>query len=332
MSLFDPGKKDRERAAALAQQGIIKGAGITGPGGLSAGFDFSRGRANVNTGLGSFGPLLEMLQSGAMGQFGQMAGGLDGAFQNAAQGSVDRLGQMNVSQLKNESDFNALGQLFQTAMGQANRDPFDVGNEISSRLRALSERSNQRLVSRSLDRLKASGNLGSAGGAGAMAELDANLFDQGLKFDLAGLDFGQRSINDAFGRALGASQQREAIGARNFAESFGMEQLGGQRALQQFGINQQMFQNLLAQQAQGGQLGMGMLSGAMGLSQLPLAFLQAAQGAGTSASNSLFAAAGINQQNAAMAKSPWLEALNAAGSFMSGIAPGGFFGNPIGVE
>lgn len=328
--IFDPGRKDRKAAAALAKKGIIEGTSVSGPGGISAGFDFTNNRGALRSSLGSWAPMLEAMQGGAMSAFSQAAQGLDPRFQGAADNTVDRLGQINVNRLSNETDFNMLGDLFRSNAAFAQRDVFDVGDEISSRLRALSERRNQRLVNKKFDQLRASGGLAHIGGAGALAELDRNLFEEGLQFDLAGLNFGRTAINDAFGRALGASGQREAIGARQFGEEMGLEQLGGARALQQFGINQQMFENLLRQQQQGNAMGMGLMSGAMGLSQLPLAFLQAAQGATGQASNSLFAAAGINQQNAAMAKSPFLEALNAAGSFMNSIAPGGFAGNPVG--
>lgn len=327
-SIFDPGKKDRQRAARLAEEGRITGGGAVGAGGIRAGFDFSNGRSSINTSLGTFAPLLERLQGLAGTAFTQGAEGLPSELTELGGQTIDRLGQIDVNRLQNQSDFDALGNVFGQALGVAGRDPFDMGSEISSRLRALSERRNSRLVNKTFDRLKRSGKLGTTGGAGIAAELDQNLFDEGLKFDLAGLDFGQRVIQDAFGRALGASQQREAIGARQFGEEFSLENLGGQRALSQFGVGDQLFRNLMASQLQGANLGMQFLGGATNLSQLPLMFLQAAQNSASLGSNSNFAAAGVNQQNAAMAKSPFLEALNAAGSFMTGIAPGGIIGKP----
>jgi len=322
MSLFDPGKSDRKRAAALAQEGILRGTSATGPGGISAGFNFAGGQGSLNLGLGSFQSTLDQLQGLSASGFAQAQGGLPSDLTGLGEGTIGRLGQIDVSQLQNQQDFAGLGNIFQSALGTAGADPFDLGADISSRLRQLSERRNQRTVNKTFDRLKASGKLGTTGGAGIAAELEQNIFDQGLQFDLAGLQAGQGIQRDAFARALGASGQREAIGARQFGESFGLEQLGGERALQQFGVGSNIFQQFLQNQQQGANIGFGAAAQGMNLSQLPLAFLQASQGAAGQASNSLFAAAGINQQNAAMAKSPFLEALNAAGQFAGNIGFG----------
>jgi hypothetical protein len=70
--LFDPGKKDRQRAAARADQAQVVGGSATGPGGLRTGFSFdSGGRATQTSDLGSFAPFLAQLQ-GLGGQ--QLAG------------------------------------------------------------------------------------------------------------------------------------------------------------------------------------------------------------------------------------------------------------------
>jgi len=330
MSLFDPGKGARKRAAALAQQGIIKGGSFSGPGGIGGSFNFSGGQGSSNFNLGSFQSSLEGLQGLSERSLAQAGGGLSRGFTDNASNTQSILGQSNFNRLGNESDFNALGQTFQNASQTANADPFDLGSTIADKLRQLSERKNSRLVNKTFDRLKASGKLGTTGGAGIAGELENNLFEQGLQFDLAGLQAGQGLQRDAFGRMMGASQQREAIGGRQFGEDLNLNQFQNQAALQSFGIDQQMFQNLMSQQAQGAQIGLAANASAMATSQLPLAFQQAAMQANSQASNSLFAASGVEQQNAAMAKSPFLEALNAAGQFASGIAPGGFMGNPVG--
>jgi hypothetical protein len=306
--LFDPGRDDRRAAASLAQQGIIKGGSATGPGGITAGFDFSGGRGSITSGLGSFQPALEQMQGASANFLNQAQGGLPPELAALAEGTIGRLGSIDVNRLSNESDFAGFGDIFQSALGTAQADPFDLGAGISERLRALSERRNQRSVNKMFDRLKSTGNLTSSAGIQRAGDVENQLFD-------------------AFARALGSSGAREGIGARQFGEEFGLEQLGGQRALQQFGVGGDMFSKFLQNQAQGTQLGLATNASAMATSQLPLAFLQALQGSTGQASNSLFAASGINQQNAAMAKSPFLEALKAAGSFASGIAPGGFFGN-----
>ncbi len=328
--IFDPGKKDREAAAGLAQQGIITGGQATGPGGISAGFDFSGGVGSITSDLGTFAPALEGLQGLSAQGLAQAQGGLPQGLKDLGASTIGRLGEMDVSRLQNQQDFAGLGQIFQGAMGTAQADPFDLGADISARLRSLSERRNQRGVNKMFDRLKRTGNIGTATGIGRAGDLERNLFEQGLQFDLAGLQAGQGMQQQAFQRALGASQGREAIGARQFGEEFGMEQLGGQRALQQFGVGDQQFQQFLANQQQGANIGIAGTQAAAGLSQLPLAFQQALMQSTGQASGTMFGAAGISQQNAAMAKSPFLEALNAAGSFASGIAPGGMMGGPVG--
>lgn len=318
--IFDPGRDDRERAAGLAEQGIITGGQATGPGGISAGFDFSGGRGSITSSLGSFAPLLAQLQGLAGQGFAQAGGGLPPELQALMGSTIDRLGQTNVNQLTNEQDFAGFGNIFQSALSTAQADPFELGSGISAKLRALSERRNQRQVNRTFDRLKASGNLGSSAGIARAGDLERNLQEQGLQFDLAGLQAGQGIQRDAFGRALGASQAREGIGARQFGESFGIEQLGGNRALQQFGVGSQGFAQFLQNQMQGFNIGAGATGAGANLSQLPLSFLAALQGTTGQASNTQFAAAGINQQNAALAKSPFLEALNAAGQFAGSFA------------
>jgi hypothetical protein len=319
-SVFDPGKKDRQRAAGLADQGLFTGGSATGPGGISAGFDFSNNRATVNSSLGDFAPLMQQLIGTASGAFNQAGGGLPPELMALGQGTIDQLGQpIDANRLQNQSDFEGLGKIFESAAATAQKDPFDLGQEVSSRLHQLSQRREQRATAKMFDKLKASGKLGTSGGAGIASEFDMNLQDAALKRDLAGLDFGQRSIQDAFGRALGASGQREAIGAREFGETFAMDQAGRQSALQQFGVGSSMFDQFLKNQLQGTNIGLAATQGAAGLSQLPLAFLNAMQGAGGQASNTYFAASGINAQNAANARSPFLDVLNAAGGFMTGM-------------
>ena len=303
-SLFDPGKEDREAAARLAQQAVITGGNFSGPGGIGGSFDFSGGQGGMNLGLGSFQGALDQLQGLSGSLLSQAQGGLPSELQQLGQGAIDRLGNIDVNRLQNQSDFNQLGQLFGSAAATAGRDVFDMGSEVSSRLRQLSERRNQRLVNKTFDRLKRSGKLGTTAGAGIAGELDMNLRDQALQQDLAGLQFGQSELQRAFGNVLGASQQREAIGGRQFGEEFGLEQLGGNRALQQFGVGQGMFESLLRNQLQGTQ----------NTAQLPLAFMQALGGMQGQAANSALGSADLMQQNAAMQTSPLMQLALTAGT------------------
>ncbi len=330
-SIFDPGADDRAAAGAAANAGVMSSGGATGPGGISAGFDFSGGNISTNFGAGQFDPLIGAGIGLAQQGVSQAGGGLPPELMALGQGTIDQLGgDINVNRLGNESDFAGLGDVFQSALSTATADPLTLGSEISDRLRALSERRNNRLVSKTFDRLKRSGKLGTTGGAGIAGELDATLQEQDLKFDLAGLEAGRGMQGDAMQRLLGASGQREAIGARQFGEEFGLQQFADNRALQQFGVGSSMFDQFLKNQFQGANIANMGTNLAAGVSQIPLAFMNSLINAGTASSNTNFAAAGVHGQNAAMAKSPFLEALNAAGSFMSGIAPGGIVGNPVG--
>lgn len=322
MSLFDPGKGARKRAAALAQQGIIKGGGFSGPGGISGSFDFQKGVGTSNFNLGSFQSSLEGLQRLSQQGLDQAGRGLPPELQALGQGTIDSLGQNQFNRLGNESDFNALGGVFQNSLQTAQADPFDLGSTISEKLRLLSERRNSRLVNKTFDRLKASGKLGTTGGANIAGELDANLQEQGLRFDIAGLEAGRGIQQDAFGRVLGASGQREQIGARQFGEDLSQNAFTNQASLQQFGVGQDLFSSFLRNQAQGSQIGLAANASALATTQLPLAFQQAALAAQGQASNSLFAASGVEQTNAQLAKSPFLEALNAAGQFAGNIGFG----------
>jgi len=278
--IFDPGADDRDAAAAAAEQGVITGTSASGPGGVTAGSTTADGVTSTEFGLGSFEPLL-------------------GGAQGTAQMGFDQANQ-GFGDFAQFDQFGGLGQMFQQAMGTASADPFDLGADVSSRLRELSERRNQRNVNKTFDRLFAGGNLGSSAGIARAGDLERNIHEQGLQFDLAGLQAGQSLQKDAFGRAMGAVQGQGSI-----------------------------FQNFLANQRQGANIGFGGIQSAAGLSQLPLAFMQATGNEATRASNTQFASAGISQQNAAMAKSPFLEALNAAGGIASSLAPGGFLGNPV---
>lgn len=318
--IFDPGKSDRKKGKKLAGESVLRGGELTGPGGIGAGFAFDpkTGAGTSQLSLGSFAGALPQFQQLATQGFQQAGAGIPG-LEALGQRTQDRLGNIDVQRLQNQGDFQGLGQIFQQAQSIAGADPFDLGAETSGRLRQLSERRNQRRVNKFFDRLRAGGNLTSSAGIERAGDLERNLFEQGLQFDLAGLQAGQAIQRDAFGRVLGASGQREAIGARQFGEEFGLEQLGGQRALQQFGVGTGTLDAFLRNQAQGAQIAGAGVAGGVGLAQAPLAFLQAQQSLQASRSATQLGASGQFLQAAQQAKSPFLEALNAAGSFAQAI-------------
>jgi len=325
--LFDPGRDDRDAAAALAEQGIITGGSSTGPGGISTGFNFQNGQGSFTSDLGSFAPLLQQLQQLSSQGATQAGAGLPPALQALGISTIDELGDIDINRLTNEQDFAGLGQIFQGALGTAGADPFDLGADISARLRALSENRNQRNVNDFFDRLSSTGNLTSSAGIQRAGDLEQNIFEQGLQFDLAGLNAGRGIQSDAFARLLGASQGREAIGARAFGEQFATEGLEGQRALEQFGVGNELFSQLLRSQGQGANIALGGAQGAGALAQLPLAFQNALLASTGVASGSNFNAAGINQGNAQLAQSPLQELIKTLGGFFesAGINLGEIF-------
>ena len=318
-SVFDPGKSDRKRARKNAEKGVIEGGGISGPGGISAGFDFSNNRSTVSSSLGDFAPLLDQLIGGSQGFFDQANAGLPPELRSLGEQTIGNLGQSDFNRLTNESGFNRAGEAFRRNLDFANRDVFDVGDEISSRLRGLSERRNQRHVNKMFDRLQRTGNLTSSAGIQRAGDEERNLFEQGLQFDLAGLQFGQGELARNFQQAMQAGGLQEQIGQRQFGEDMGINQFNNQAALQQFGVGSSMFDQFLQSQQQGTQLGLATMAGGTALSQLPLQFLAASQNAATLGSNSRFAQAGVDSQNAANAGSPFLDALTAAGGFATGL-------------
>ena len=328
--LFDPGRPDRDAAAGLAQQGIFTGGGASGPGGITAGFDFTGGQANVDLGLGSFEPLLGGLQGLSQSGIDQAQGGLPPEFMELLRSSIGGIGGVGTPQgNQNQLGTEGLSQIFQSSLGTATADPFDLGADISSRLRSLSERSNARRFNKFTDRLQRSGNLTSSTGTQRLGELEALEREEGLKFDLAGLSAGQSIQRDAFGRTLGAFGGLESSAGRTFGEQFQGAGFDVNKILSQFGIGAQGQQIGLQSQQVGLQQATAGAGAAQNLAGLPIQFLQAMLGAGGASSSTFFNAAGINQGNAQLAKSPLLEALKAAGGFAGAVAPGGFFGNKI---
>ena len=125
------------------------------------------------------------------------------------------------------------------------------------------------------------------------------------------------------------AQEFGALGERaqqQFGVASQLADTEGQRALQQFGVGSQTFDLSLQNQQVGSAQALAGAGGAGGIAQLPLAFQQALLQAGGAASGSFFGAAGVNQNNAQLAKSPLLEAIKAAGQVAGTVS--GFGGVP----
>ena len=320
MGLFDPGKGARRQAKRFGRQGVFTGGGFTGPGGGFAGFDFTNNRLSGDLSLGGdFQNLLTGFQGLSQAGLDQAGSDIPESLRNAGAGAIEGLNFGGIDRLTQEQDFAGFGDVFQSSLDTAQADPFELGAGISEKLRALSERRNQRGVNKMFDRLRSTGNLGSSAGIARAGDLERNIFEQGLQFDLAGLKAGQGIQQDAFGRLLGSSGSRGQIGSRDFGEQFAEEQLRGDRTLQQFGIENSLFDSFLRNQAQGA----GIAGGAAGVSQniqgIPLQLMQALLASGTTASNSIFQGANVFNNAAALSNDPFAEAINAAGGLAAGI-------------
>jgi len=328
-SVFDPGKDDRDKASKKADDAVIKGGSFSGPGGIGGGFNFKDGVASGNMELGTFQSSMDGFQALTQKGFNQAGQGLPPELQALGQQTIGKIGAGSVNRFQNQAGFEGLGQMFQKSLQTANADPFELGSAVSEKLRALSERSNARNAQKMFDRLNASGKLGTSAGIAGMGEFAAIEAEQGMKFDLAGLTAGQSLQQDAFQRAIGASQGQEAIGSRQFGEEMGVNQYNDQAAIQQFGVGSEMLQMLHQNQQAGLNMSAVANSNAMDVSQLPLVFQAAMQNASIASSNSLLSSAGIDQQNAAMAKSPVMEAMQMAGGLASSMSGAGLLGKTI---
>jgi hypothetical protein len=321
-NLFDPGRGDRSNASAIANSpgAQITGAQFNAPFGMSGSFGFigPHQKFTMQGSLGDFNPVASRLVNTAKRRVGNTA--LDMGFMDPIFSAAMRdLGDPRLNSIGNMGEFRGLGRMFQSAMPFANADPFELGAGVTERLRAAALPDNQRLVNSTMDRLFASGRLGTTGGANVAGALQESLDQQDLAFQQAGLDFGRALQSDAVGRAMTAFGGREALAGRMFGESLAGAQLQGQNALSRFGMGTSMADALLQNLVAGHNIGISSLGAATGLAQLPLAFQQMALQANIARSNANLARAGVQQNNAAMAKSPLLEGINAIGQFFEPI-------------
>lgn len=174
-----------------------------------------------------------------------------------------------------------LAALFQSALPMAMADPRALGAEITDYLRPGLDRAQGTLRNETFDRLFNRGQSAVSGAASPVLEGLQKLFgEQNAALSVQGLDLGRGLQNDALGRLFGAQSGIAGIDASNF------------------------------------QRGVGALSGAGSVAQLPLAFQNALLAMQGLTSESQLGLANVHQNNAAMAKSPVLEALKAAGSFV----------------
>jgi hypothetical protein len=261
--IFDPGRDQREGAVALANESIFQGGTSTGPGGIESGIGFDdSGAARLHGSLGQFDPFLQSLFGAAGIGFGQAQGGIPSFLQPQAQG---------------------LGQVFQSALGISQADPFALGAETTERFRAAALPQQQQAAASQLSNLFAKGQLGTTGGAQQAQALVQAQQQQDLGFQQAGFEAGRGIQQDALTRLFGSQAGLGNI----FGQAMQQQELGFQQGLQ--GV-----------------------AGASSLAQLPLIFQQAIMNAGQLRSESGLSAAGIGLNAAAQTPSVLQEAVGAA--------------------
>jgi hypothetical protein len=312
--LFDPGKKDRRRGQQAADEARFTGGQVTGPGGITAGFDFSGKTGTTQFGLGSFDPLLQSLQAQGRRSLSQVDQGLPPHLQALFASAQEDLATPELAHPDFSRQMSGLQQLFASQLGTATADPFALGEGVSARLRGLSERRNKSEVANQLAQLQQSGRLGASFGVAEAFETQARQDRQGLEFDLAGLQAGQQLQQNALGALFGATQGIQGIGAQQFGQQLSGQQLLSQFANQRFGMGMSARQLELAQQQQQFQMGTGAVQSAAALSQLPLAFQQAQLAAQGLKSDVDLGVGGTHIKASSLAKSPLMEAVNAAAS------------------
>lgn len=313
--LFDPGRGDRRAASEAAKRGRFAGTQMFGPLGISGGFENRDGRVFGSGSIGEFEPIARQLVASAGGGPAMDMSFMDPIFS----GAMNDLGDPRLQSAQNRGQMRGLGHLFQSSLGTAMADPFDLGAGVTARLRAGAVPENQRLVNSTMDRLFSSGRLGTTGGANVAGRLQEALNQQDLGFEQAGLEFGRGLQSDATGRLMSAFGGTEALLGRRFGESLAGAGLRSQNAMSRFGMGTSLANTLLQNLVMGQNIGMSNLQGAVGLAQLPLAFQNAALAAEAQRSGSEFNQAAVLQGNAQLAKSPLLGAINAVGQFFEPI-------------
>jgi len=186
-SSFNPGKKDRKLARKALKGMNFSGGNMFGAGGLGGGFSFdSAGNFSSNQSLGAFQPLFEaMMQSSGQG----------------FEGMSQILSQM-------QGQTGGLEEIFGSASKIAAQDPMQRGEDFASNLRARRAGSARSEINNTFDRLFASGGLSNQTTREQTLDAESRrLADEDLGFDMAGAQFGEASVQNAFARAMGSNSQ-----------------------------------------------------------------------------------------------------------------------------
>ena len=304
---FDPGRADRKRAGELANSALLQGGSFGGPGGISAGFRVGAdGIIGGTLGLGQFNPLLM-----------QLLGITGDALAGKGAGIPDKLresGAAAQSQLAPElqGELGNLQSLFQSALPTAMADPFALGASVTDQLRPGLERAQGTLRNTTFDKLFATGRQAVSSAASPILEgLQRTFGEQNAALDVQGLNIGRGLQQDALSRLFSSLSGAGDILGMNAG-----------RAMQSFGIDRDLFGLERGSTIEDREFGLRSLQSATGVSQLPLAFQSALASLQGMRSNAALGAAGVHAGNAANARSPFLEALEAAGGFASSVGLG----------
>lgn len=264
-NMFNPGKTHIKRANRALRTAGFRGGYMTGVGGLRGGFSFDdEGNLQSHQSLGQFQPLFEQLLGQSQGAFGRAGEGFAEY--------TDRFDPM----------MQGMGEIFAHAQRIAAMDPLERGEQITDLLRQRASGSAQRGIQDTFDRLFRSGGLSNQ----RMREdvLDAQsrrLADEDLGFQMAGINFGEQSVSNAFQRALGS--QGSMLGT-----TLSLENL----------------RNLFMNQ------GTGMLGAGQRLSTMPMALMGMVSNLQQARSNTQLNIARTHQNSASLAESTFMNMVN----------------------
>ena len=313
--LFDPGKKDRNRAANAAEQGVIDNFSFNGPGGSFARFT----NGSFGTGIGDLQPLRDAFLQQAFGRL-DGGGGIPEVLSSAAGGALPDLANPNLD----TSGFDpGLLQAFQGGindqLGIINQDPQALAANRFALLEDQAATPERQATIDLADRLFSGGRTGTTGGQQDITAFARGLDEARTGRQVAALDFGlaqQAGARNSLAQLFGAGQ---SLIGNQFNRNVTANELSASRARDRFSLAQGLLQGSFGQRDRNFNEALGFTSGIQSLDNQPLAGFQAALASEALRSKSQFRLADIFQSNSALAKSPLLEAVNAAGQFVGTV-------------
>lgn len=222
-NMFNPGKKYLRAASRYLERAEFKGGNIGTAGGIRGGFTFDD-EGNLIQGPTSLGQF--------QGAFQQLLGAGQGFLDASTMAPEDLLAEFGLG-----GNTDELRRIFQQNAALAGQDPLQRGEQITDLLRSRRERGAQNLVNSTFDRLFASGGLSNQTTREQVTgDMRRQLADEDMGFQLAGIEYGENSVQNAFARMMGAQQSMSsnaALGAGLREQLFnqGMASIGGAQQL-----------------------------------------------------------------------------------------------------